>query len=341
MFDNSLIDSGAQREPVLKRPAWLISLVLGATGWLVGYFALHVFSAAAGGGLLLVRSAILGIGVFCYALMLCYVYAEGKRVGLRWELWVGVTLLFNLIGFLAYLVRSASKTGDWKRATVPAAYVIEATLVAALALAPLIYTQALPRVLTGIKVPSPAAPLGTRATPPAVKVVRRASSIDITKAPVEIPKTIAQIHDEPARLPDEPSGVLGSLPPGVQGGSEDGVWNSIMTGLSASVPPPRPKVTKVTRIVVGGRVEAAKAIFQPKPEYPPLAKMARIQGAVRLEAVISRDGTIQDLKLISGHPLLVKAAEEAVARWRYQPTLLNGEPVEVATEIDVDFILSD
>ncbi len=55
----------------------------------------------------------------------------------------------------------------------------------------------------------------------------------------------------------------------------------------------------------------------------------------------SRDGTIQDLKLISGHPLLVKAAEEAVARWRYQPTLLNGEPVEVTTEIDVDFILSD
>jgi protein TonB len=341
MFDDTLIDSGAQREPVLKRAAWLISMALGATGLVVGYFALDVFSPATGRGLLLVRSAILGIGVSCYALMLCYVYAEGKRVGLRGELWVGVTLLFNLFGFLAFLFHSASKTGDWKRATVPAAYIFEASLVAALALVPLICTQALPRVLTGIKVPSPAAPLGTRAAPPAVKVVRHASSTDLTKAPVEIPKTIAQIRDEPARLPDEPGGVLGILPLGVPGGNADGAWNSIMTGLTASVPPPKPRATKATRIVVGGQVEAAKAIFQPKPEYPPLAKMARIQGVVRLEAVISRDGTIQDLKLISGHPLLVKAAEEAVARWRYQPTLLNGEPVEVATEIDVNFILSD
>jgi len=88
-------------------------------------------------------------------------------------------------------------------------------------------------------------------------------------------------------------------------------------------------------------VENAKLLFQPKPEYPPLAKMARIQGTVRLEAVISKDGTIQDLKVVSGHPLLVKAALEAVQRWRYQPTLLNGEPVEVITEIDVNFTLAE
>ncbi|MGH6630412.1 MAG: energy transducer TonB, partial [Burkholderiales bacterium] len=94
-------------------------------------------------------------------------------------------------------------------------------------------------------------------------------------------------------------------------------------------------------IRVGGQVEAARAICQPAPEYPPLAKMARIQGVVRLDAVISVDGTIQNLKLISGHPLLVRAALEAVARWRYQPTLLNGEPVEVLTEIDVNFHLAD
>ena len=76
-------------------------------------------------------------------------------------------------------------------------------------------------------------------------------------------------------------------------------------------------------------------------EYPPLAKMARIQGTVRLEAIISKDGTIQDLKVIQGHPLLVKAALEAVQRWRYQPTLLNGEPVEVVTEIDVNYTLAE
>ena len=67
--------------------------------------------------------------------------------------------------------------------------------------------------------------------------------------------------------------------------------------------------------------------------------LARIQGAVRLEALICTDGTIRSLRVLAGHPLLVKAAIDAVARWRYQPTLLNGDPVEVITEIDVNFAL--
>jgi periplasmic protein TonB len=71
-----------------------------------------------------------------------------------------------------------------------------------------------------------------------------------------------------------------------------------------------------------------------------LAKQARIQGTVRFNAVIGRDGTIQNLTLASGHPLLVPAATEAVRQWVYQPTLLNGEPVEVVTQIDVNFTLS-
>ena len=82
-------------------------------------------------------------------------------------------------------------------------------------------------------------------------------------------------------------------------------------------------------------------IYGPKPDFPQLAKMARIQGAVRLEALIAKDGTIKGLKVISGHPLLVKAALQAVHIWRYQPTLLNGQPVEVETEIDVNFSLQE
>lgn len=89
------------------------------------------------------------------------------------------------------------------------------------------------------------------------------------------------------------------------------------------------------RIRVGGQVESAKLISQPKPEYPPVAKTARVQGVVRLDAIIGKDGSIEDLKVISGHPLLIRAALEAVQHWQYQPTFLNGEPVEVATEIDV------
>jgi protein TonB len=81
-------------------------------------------------------------------------------------------------------------------------------------------------------------------------------------------------------------------------------------------------------------------VNQPKPSYPPLARQARIQGVVKFNAVIGRDGTIQNLTLVSGHPLLVPSATEAVRQWRYQPTLLNGDPVEVVTQIDVNFTLS-
>ena len=85
---------------------------------------------------------------------------------------------------------------------------------------------------------------------------------------------------------------------------------------------------------------AAKLIRQPKPVYPPLAKQARIQGTVRFNAVIGKDGTIQNLTLVSGHPLLVPSAQDAVRQWLYQPTTLNGEAVEVVTQIDVNFTLS-
>jgi protein TonB len=91
---------------------------------------------------------------------------------------------------------------------------------------------------------------------------------------------------------------------------------------------------------VGGNVTAANLIKQVKPLYPPLAKAARVQGVVKFEAKISKEGTIQDLKLVSGPPLLVQAALQAVQQWVYKPTLLNGEAVEVLTTIDVNFTLS-
>jgi TonB family protein len=105
-------------------------------------------------------------------------------------------------------------------------------------------------------------------------------------------------------------------------------------------PPSAPKPVTPQRIRVGGNVQQAKLIRQPKPIYPPLAKQARISGVVRLNAIIGKDGTIQNLTVASGHPLLVPAAMEAVKQWVYQPTLLNGEAVEVVTQIDVNFTLS-
>jgi TonB family protein len=94
------------------------------------------------------------------------------------------------------------------------------------------------------------------------------------------------------------------------------------------------------RIRVGGNVQSTKLIKQPRPNYPIEAKQARIQGVVKLYGLIGRDGTIQNLNVISGHPLLSAAALEAVKQWVYHPTLLNGNPVEVETEIDVNFTLA-
>src|SRR5438309_688327 len=115
------------------------------------------------------------------------------------------------------------------------------------------------------------------------------------------------------------------------------VLGGIIGGVGSSLPPP-PKATP-TRIRVGGQVQQASLISQPKPVYPALARQARIQGVVRLQAVIAKDGTVQELQVLSGHPLLVPSAMEAVRQWRYKPTLLNGEPVEVITMIDVNFVL--
>ena len=78
-------------------------------------------------------------------------------------------------------------------------------------------------------------------------------------------------------------------------------------------------------------------LVQTKPVYPPLAKQARIQGVVILEAVIGKDGSVNEIKVISGHPLLQQAAIDAVSQWKYKPTLLNGEPVEVVTTVTVNF----
>jgi protein TonB len=166
-------------------------------------------------------------------------------------------------------------------------------------------------------------------------------------APKTIPKEIAMIKEE--ELPPPTSGavgVIGGVPGGVPGGTPGGVIGGIIGAVPTAAPPPPPPVKEAPkpvvpqRIRVGGNVQQAKLVRQPRPVYPPLARQARIQGTVRLTAVIAKDGTIQELQVVNGHPLLVPAALEAVKQWVYQPTLLNGEPVEVITQIDVNFTLS-
>lgn len=110
-------------------------------------------------------------------------------------------------------------------------------------------------------------------------------------------------------------------------------------GIGASNQPPPASQTGTPRIQVGGAVQAAKMIRQVPPVYPVLAKQAHVTGTVVLHAIVGKDGTIEKLQLVSGPPLLVQAAIDAVKQWQYSPTLLNGQPVEVDTSIDVNFTL--
>jgi protein TonB len=105
-------------------------------------------------------------------------------------------------------------------------------------------------------------------------------------------------------------------------------------------PKPAEAAAPIARLRVGSGVQAALIINKVIPVYPPLARQTRTSGIVRFTAIIARDGTIQNLTLISGHPMLVPAATEAVRQWRYRPTLLNGEPVEVIAPIEVIFTLN-
>jgi protein TonB len=101
-----------------------------------------------------------------------------------------------------------------------------------------------------------------------------------------------------------------------------------------------PKMAAPTRVRVSSGVVSGLLVRKVPPAYPPLARQARIQGVVVLQAQISKEGNIENLTLISGHPMLAPAAIEAVKQWKYRPYLLNGEPVEVDTQVQVNFTLA-
>lgn len=239
-----------------------------------------------------------------------------------------------------------------KASSVFVSFLIQVALITVAVLIPLIYTETLPMAqLTSSLVappppPPPPPPPAAVAPVKVVKVAPRQFDAGRLMAPKQIPKEIAMIKEDDMP-PAAAAGVVGGVPGGVPGGTPGGVIGGIIGSVPSAAPPPPPPPVKeapkpVTpkQIRVGGNVQAARLINQPKPSYPPLARQARIQGVVKFNAIIGRDGTIQNLSLISGHPLLVPSATEAVRQWRYQPTLLNGEPVEVVTQIDVNFTLS-
>jgi len=134
------------------------------------------------------------------------------------------------------------------------------------------------------------------------------------------------------------TGVIGGLPGGAPGGAMNGVLGSIVNaGNNVAA---LPKIATPQRVRVSSGVQSGLLVRKVPPTYPPLARQARIQGTVVLQAQISKTGDIENLQLVSGHPMLAPAAIEAVKQWKYKPYLLNGEPVEVETTVQVNFTLA-
>lgn len=238
------------------------------------------------------------------------------------------------------MVVSGVKTNKTNtRWTVFVSTAIQAVILGILILIPLIYTEALPKAMltTFLVAPPPPPP----PPPPPAAIVHVKPIVHLIQqnklmAPTVIPKKVNIIKEEETP-PDV--GVGGGVVGGV-GGSAGGVLGGIIGGAPGSNLPPPPKVTP-SRIKVGGNVQSAALIRQVMPVYPPIARTAHISGTVVLHAIIAKDGSIEELQYVSGPPLLMRAAMDAVREWRYRPTLLNGEPVEVDTTISVVFTLGD
>jgi protein TonB len=226
--------------------------------------------------------------------------------------------------------------------TTTISFVLQIALVGILVLIPLLYTEALPKqqLMTFLVAPPPPPP---PPPPPAavpqrvVKVVQTDIINGELRTPTKIPKKVEMIKEEEAPPPVmSAAGVVGGVPGGVPGGQMGGV----IGGIISSTPVAVPKVATPQRVRVSQGVSQGLLIHRVQPMYPPLARQARIQGTVVLQAEISKDGTIENLRLISGHPMLAPSAIEAVRQWRYKPYFLNGEPVAVETQITVNFTLA-
>ena len=240
------------------------------------------------------------------------------------------------------LIESGGKLKTKRGAMTALSFVLQVMLIGVLVLIPLLFTEALPKtqLMTFLVAPPPPPPPPPPPAATPVKVVKQIQTDIINgqlRTPTKIPEKVQMIKEEEAPPPmNSMAGVVGGVPGGVPGGQMGGVIGGIINSTPMSVP----KIATPQRVRVSQGVTQGLLLRKVQPAYPPLARQARIQGSVLLQAEISKDGSIENLHLISGHPMLAPAAIEAVKQWKYRPYILNGEPVEVDTQITVIFSLS-
>ncbi len=220
------------------------------------------------------------------------------------------------------------------------AVLINCSVLIALIVWPLLHPDALPvQIMAALLVaPSPPPPAPLAQTTQQRLQIRSELLDNQIQAPSKIPKEIKLDHEAASSQPTMVS-VIGSdgTADGARGGSLNDLFSDIGTGPAVVKPSTPPKLSISSGVMAGNLLDKYKTV----PQYPAIARAARIQGTVVLQATIARDGTIQNLRVINGPPMLQQAAIDAVRSWRYKPYLLNGEPVEVETTINVVFNLGN
>jgi protein TonB len=245
----------------------------------------------------------------------------------------------------------------FKKPSIISSIVFHGLLVVALLLVPMLIQESISEneLLISLVSPLPpppgppvsAPPKAEAAAPAAPKPVKPRLDLPAPEAlvmPTEIPKEIARIIEDPVEVP---TGVIGGIPGGTPGGAMGNVLGHLLSssaGIVSAPPPPVPPpppppvaVAKASPVRVGGVIREPRPVKIINPIYPMLAAKARVTGTVVLEATVSAEGTVDEIRVISGHMLLIDAAINCVKQWKYEPTLLNGTPIPVILTAKVTF----
>jgi protein TonB len=234
------------------------------------------------------------------------------------------------------LMESSNKIKTRSRHWSLLAVLINCGVLIALIIWPLLHPDALPvQIMAALLVaPSPPPPAPLAQTPQPRLQARSELLVGQIQAPSKIPKDI-KVYKEVASSSLSMIGVMGAE--GVANDTRGGSLNDLLSHIGAGPAVVKPSTPR--KLSISSGVMAGNLLDKTVPQYPAIARAARIQGTVVLQATIAKDGTIQNLRVISGPPMLEQAAMDAVRSWRYKPYLLNGEPVEVESTINVVFNL--